>query len=370
MRDGLLIRWRGPGEALEWLRVEDGRAGFVQHEQAPAAAVLAKAARITVLVPAEDVLSIGLDLPARKPDAARSAAAFAAEEQVAAPIETVQVALGEAANDGRWSCAVIARPKLAAIQSDLAQRGVVADALHADAACLAVGRTLRSGNRVLARLDRERAVAGDAAWWSRVAASVADLAAPETVDELLPELARGLSLAAPVNLLQGEFAGRHRGAGALRWWAWAAMFALAAILLQTLWMQLDAWRLQRRVDALNAAMVQVYRERFPDAQRVPNPRLMLENALKQAGAGGDAGDSGLSLLARAAPVLGNQTGSQLSGAEYRGGRLELRIDAPDIGALDSLRESLASSLGMPVTLDSATADQGRIDGRLRIGGAQ
>ena len=75
MRDGLLIRWRGPGEALEWLRVEDGRAGFVQHEQAPAAAVLAKAARITVLVPAEDVLSIGLDLPARKPDAARSAAA-------------------------------------------------------------------------------------------------------------------------------------------------------------------------------------------------------------------------------------------------------------------------------------------------------
>ncbi|MBL0028924.1 MAG: hypothetical protein IPO95_07610 [Rhodanobacteraceae bacterium] len=369
MRDGLLIRWRGPGEVLEWLRIEGGRAGFVQRELRLAASVLEKAARIAVLVPAEDVLSIGLDLPATKPEAARKAAAFAAEEQVAAAIESVQVALGEAANDGRWACAVIARPKLVAIQADLAQRGVVADALHADAACLAVGRILRSDDRVLARLDRERALACDTMLWSRMASADA-VAAPETVDELLPELARGLSLAAPVNLLQGDYAGRHRGAGALRWWAWAAMFALAAIMLQTLWMQLDAWRLQRRVDALNAAMVQVYRERFPDAQRVPNPRLMLENALKQAGAGGDAADSGLSLLARAAPVLGNQTGSQLSGAEYRGGRLELRIDAPDIGALDALRESLASSLGVPVTLDSATADQGRIDGRLRIGGAQ
>lgn len=369
MRDGLLIRWCGTGEPLEWLRVEDGRAGFVQRERAPAATVLAKAASIAVLVPAEDVLSIGLDLPARKPDAARKAAAFAAEEQVAAPIESVQVALAAAASDGRWSCAVISRSKLAAIQSDLAQRGIVADALHADAACLAVGRALRSGDRVLLRLDRERAIACDVALWSRVNKG-ADLVAPETVDELLPALARDVSVAMPINLLQGEFIGRHRGAGALRWWAWAAMFAVAAIIVQTLWMQLDSWRLQQRVDALNSAMVLVYRERFPDAQRVPNPRLMLENALKQAGAGGVASDTGLSLLARAAPVLGNQTQSQLSGAEYRGGSLELRINAPDIGALDALRESLASALGLAVTLESATADQGRIDGRLRIGGAR
>ena len=145
MRDGLLIRWRGPGEVLEWLRIEGGRAGFVQREQRPAASVLDKAARIAVLVPAEDVLSIGLDLPAKKPEAARKAAAFAAEEQVAAPIESVHVALAEAANDGRWPCAVIAKPKLAALQADLAQRGIAADAVHADAACLGAGRSLRSG---------------------------------------------------------------------------------------------------------------------------------------------------------------------------------------------------------------------------------
>ena len=94
---------------------------------------------------------------------------------------------------------------------------------------------------------------------------------------------------------------------------------------------------------------------------------MLDNALKQAGAAGEAGDSGLSLLARAAPVLGNQTQVSLIGAEYRGGQLELRVDAPDIGVLDGLREGLASSLGRPVTLESATAEKGRIDGRLRIG---
>jgi general secretion pathway protein L len=366
MRDGLLIRWRGPGEALEWLRVEGGRAGVVQREQRPAASVLDKAARIAVLVPAEDVLSIGLDLPAKKADAARKAAAFAAEEQVAAPIESVHVAIGEAANDGRWPCAVIARPKLAAIQSDLAQRGIAADAVHVDAACLGAGRALRSEGRVLARLDRERALACDDAVWTRIARSHG-LDAPDAVDELLPELARGLAAAVPVNLLQGEFVSAHRGSGALRWWRWAAVLALVAALAQTLWMQLDAWRLQARLDALNTAMVQVYRERFPNAQRVPNPRLMLDSALKQAGAAGQSGDSGLALLARAAPVLGNQTQVSLIGAEYRGGQLELRVDAPDIGALDALREGLASALGRPVTLESATAERGRIDGRLRVG---
>ncbi len=371
MRDGLLIRWRGPGEVLEWLRIEGGRAGFVQRELRPAASVLEKAARIAVLVPAEDVLSIGLDLPAKKPEAARKAAAFAAEEQVAAPIESVHVALAEAANDGRWACAVIAKPKLAAIQSDLAQRGIVADAVHADAACLARGRALRSDARVLARIDGARALACDDSLWSRLAhAHGIDTHAidtPEAVDELLPELARGLVATDPVNLLQGEFASAHRGSGALRWWRLAAVLALVAVFAQTLWMQLDAWRLQSRLDALNTAMVQVYRERFPDAQRVPNPRLMLDNALKQAGAAGEAGDSGLGLLARAAPVLGNQTQVSLIGAEYRGGQLELRVDAPDIGVLDGLREGLASSLGRPVTLESATAEKGRIDGRLRIG---
>lgn len=366
MRDGLLIRWRGPGEALDWLRIEGGRAGFVQREQRPAAAVLDKAGRIAVLVPAEDVLSIGLDLPAKKPDAARKAAAFAAEEQVAATIEQVHVALAEAANDGRWSCAVIAKPRIAAIQSDLAQRGIHADALHADAACLEAGRALRNDGRIVARLDRERALACDDAVWTRFARD-SGMAPPETVDELLPELARGLVAADPVNLLQGEYASRHRGSDALRWWRLAALLAVVAIVAQTAWMQLDAWRLQGRLGALNTAMVQVYRERFPDAQRVPNPRLMLDSALKQAGAGGAAGDSGLALLARAAPVLGNQAQVILTGAEYRGGQLELRVDAPDIGVLDAVRESLASSLGRSVTLESATAEQGRIDGRLRIG---
>lgn len=366
MRDGLLIRWRGPGETLEWLRLEGGRAGRVQREQRIAASVLENTGRIAVLVPAEDVLSIGLDLPARKPDAARKAAAFAAEEQVAAAIETVHVALGEAANEGRWPCAVIAKSKLAAIQSDLNERGIVADAVHADAACLAVGRVLQDETRVLARIDPARALACADALWPRIARST-EAAAPESVEHVLPELARGLVVADPVNLLQGEFAVRHRDVGALRWWRLAGVLALAAALAQGVWMQLDAWRLSARLDALNEAMTQIYRERFPQAKRVPNPRRMLEQALRSAGAAGASEDSGLQWLTRVAPVLGNQTQSQLIGAEYRGSQLELRIDAPDIGALDALRESLSSALGRPVVLESASADQGRIDGRLRIG---
>lgn len=371
MRDGLLIRWRAAGEVLEWLRVDGGRSGFVQREQAPPASVLAKAGSIAVLVPAEDVLSTVLELPARKAEAARKAAAFAAEELVAAPIESLQVAIADVAHDGRWPCAVISRAKLAAVTADLAQRGISADAIHADAACLPPGRAVRGDDqRVLARLDGEHAFACDAALWPRYAAHAAGALEPEVSDELLPLLAQGLRMAAPVNLLQGEYATAHRGAGALRWWKWTAMLAIAAVFAGTLWMQLDAWRLQARLDALNAAMVQVYRTRFPDAQRVPNPRSMIENALRQAGAAGTTQDSGLVLLAKAAPLIAGQTQVTLDGADYRAGQLELRMTAADIGALDALRERLGATLGVSVTLGNATSREGRVEGRLLIGGAR
>jgi general secretion pathway protein L len=368
MRDGLLIRWRGVGEAVEWLRIEGGRIGLVQREAAPPPAVLAKAAHVAVLVPGEDVLCVGLDLPARKVEAARKAAAFAAEEQVAAPIESLQVALGDAARDGRWPCAVIARSKLAALQADLAARGIQPDAVHADAACLAVGQALREEERVLARVDGERAFACAATLWPQLAARAG--VEPEQVDALLPALAESLRSANPVNLLQGEHASAHRGADALRWWKLAAALALVALVLSTAWIQLDAWRLQARLAALNAAMVKVYQERFPDAKRVPNPRLMLEHALRQAGASGTQQDSGLGLLAKAAPVLSAQSQVTLDGADYRSGQLELRLTAADIGALDSLRERLAASLGVAVTLANATAREGQVEGRLVVGGAR
>ena len=370
MRDGLLIHWRGAGERLEWLRVDAGRPGLVQREQAPSAAVLAKAARIVVMIPAEDVLSLALTLPVKKRDAAIKAAAFAVEEQVAAPIESLAVEVSEQGFDGVWACAVIARPRLVAIIGDLGERGIRADAMYADAACLAVGQRVRvEGQRVLARIDRERAFACDPVLWPQLAERAGLGVDCEEVEVVLPLLAAQLRNEQPVNLLQGEFASGHRGADAMRWWRVAAVLATTAIVLTTLWMQLDAWRLQSRMAALNQAMESVYRERFPDAKRVPQPRAMLENALKQAGAAGVAGDSGLALLARVAAVISNQTQVSLDGVEYRAGELELRLIAPDIGALDGMREMLASSLGRPVLLASANAREGRVDGRVRIGGA-
>ena len=225
--------------------------------------------------------------------------------------------------------------------------------------------TLQDGNAILGHMfgskDVSREVASRASAQTGIGADV--------LKQMLPLLAAQLRDAQPVSLLQGEFASAHRGADARRWWRVAAVLAGVSVMLGTLWMQLDTWRLQTRLNALNQAMETVYRTRFPDAKRVPQPRAMMEAALRQAGAEGAAGDSGLALLARAAAVIGNQTQVSIDGVEYRGGALELRLLAPDIGALDGLRESMAGALGQPVTLASANARAGRVEGRVRIGGA-
>lgn len=367
MRDGLLIRWRGAADPVDWLRVEGGRAGLVQHEWAPAAAVLAKAARVIVVVPAEWVTTLALDLPVRKADAARKAAPFAAEEWLAAPIEAMHVAVAEQPVAGTWPVCAIARTVFSDLVGALRERGIVADAVVTDAACVAEGRALAIDGRVIARLDGARAFAVETAQWPAFAASAGRDARAETIDALLPECVGGADAA--VNLLQGDFASGHRDQGAWRAWRMAAVLALAAVLVHTIWLQLDVVRLRHRLEALNTAMVDQYRARFPDARQVPNPRLMIEQALHQAGDAGASRGGGLDLLARAAPVLANQPQSVLAGADYRGGKLELRIDAPDVGALDALRESLGAALSVPVSLDSATANNGRVDGRLSLGAA-
>lgn len=66
MRDGMQL-------ALGWLRAEDERAGLVQREQRPSATLLDKAAWVAVRAPARMCSAIGLDLPAKKAEAARKA---------------------------------------------------------------------------------------------------------------------------------------------------------------------------------------------------------------------------------------------------------------------------------------------------------
>ena len=173
-----------------------------------------------------------------------------------------------------------------------------------------------------------------------------------------------------LNLLQGEFAPAHRQAPALRVWRAAAALAAAAVLLFFVYFGADYWRLAHESRQLDAAMRDTLHESFPEMDKVDgNPRQLMESALTRIRGGADAGGL-LRVLAQISPTLGSTTRTTLKSIEYHNATLELGLRAPDVPALDLIRERLANLPGLKVEVTAATSAADGVDGRLRIAGAK
>jgi general secretion pathway protein L len=173
-----------------------------------------------------------------------------------------------------------------------------------------------------------------------------------------------------LNLLQGAFAPAHRQAPARRLWRVAGAMTAAAIILLFVYYGSESWRLARESAQLDTAMRDALHQEFPQMDNVAgDPRQLLESALTRMRGGTDAGGL-LRVLAQVAPTLGATTRTTLKSIEYHNGTLELGLRAPDVPALDLIRERLANVHGLKVEVTAATSADNGVDGRLRIAGAK
>jgi general secretion pathway protein L len=291
---------------------------------------------------------------------------------------------------------VVAKARLAEWLGRLAAVGIHADALYAETQALPV-----VAEQVVVVIDGERALwraapaqAGVAelaelpAWLAVLASGRATPLAVEVFDfrdaapvhlpglevryhresrELLRFLAERGGLAAEPNLLQGEFAPRHRQAPTRRLWRAAATLTAAALVLLFVDAAVERWRLARESARLEAAQRALLHDVLPQMDRVAgDPRQLLESAL--AAARGGSGGGLLPRLAQVAPLLVSTTRSRLVGIEYHNGVLELALRAPDVQTLDVMRERIAALPGFKVEVTAANSSADGVDGRLRIGG--
>jgi general secretion pathway protein L len=396
MPDRLLLRLAADG-SLTWLRQPRGGAPGPAQSGAPAAAVLAAADDVIVLAPGEDVLVTQATLAARSRAQLAQALPYAVEDQLLAPVEDLQFAA--CADEGdRHTVAVVARATLRAWLDRLAADGIRPDALLPETLALPASReratVMLDGTRALARLAPSSALAcgiGELPQWLAQAASVSALtpldvhdfraapalALPVDVDayherarDPLAFLARGVA-SVPLNLLTGEFAPRHRAAGAPRTWRIAAALAAGVAVLALAGLGADVLRLDRASAALDARAQAVLREAFPDLEPAQlaraSPAQLMRGRLDRTAGAADAGGL-LRLLAAVAPVLGTTTRMQTRAMEYRNGTLELGLRAPDVAALDGVRERLAGLPGLKAEVTAANPAADGVDGRIRVSG--
>lgn len=395
MSERLLIRLRADGE-LTWLAQDvAGRALSAGNPGAPSAPVLARAQRVIVLVPAEDVLLLHVPrLPGARAQFLR-ALPFALEDQLASPVEDLHFAVPDRLAVDRVPVAIVARATLRGWLEHLAAEGVRADALYAETQFLPVRENACS---ILIEDQSALWCNGPAQAGACATADLADtlavLAAAEPAPaeydvydlrEDSPPLALAGVTARPhrehrdalalfatkaepeANLLQGEFAPAHRQAPAQQLWRRAVALAAAALFLLFVYYGVDYWRLARQSARLDDAARTILHDGFPEMDKVAgDPRDLMRSALTNLRGGGDSGGL-IQLLGRIAPILGSTTRMTLTALEYHNATLEIGLRAPDVPALDLTRERLAA-LGLKVEVTAANSGSDGIDGRLSIAG--
>lgn len=404
MPDRLLLRLASDG-GLTWLRQGAGaRASVASTIGTPPPAVLAAATEIVVLVPGEDVLLTEARLAARNRSQLLQAVPFAIEDQLLAPVEDLHFAVARGGDP--LGIAVVSKARMREWLQRLGDAGIRPDVMLPETLALPV-LPERAGVLIEAARASVRLAPWSSftctppelpGWLAQLAASDAMVplvvhdtrAAPplvlpvavETYQERQPDalafLANGLNRAgkrpeSTLNLLEGEFALRHRGARGVRGWRIAAALAAAVMVLAVANLGLDVVRLQRDSARLQVSAQDAVREAFPDIEAAQLTRLgpeqLMRGRLERLRGGGTESSGLLRVLAQIGPVLGRTTRIQTRGMEYRNGTLELALRAPDIAALDSVREQLAMVPGLKVEVTTANPGDNGVDGRLRIGGS-
>ena len=148
----------------------------------------------------------------------------------------------------------------------------------------------------------------------------------------------------------------------------AGLAALLLIILAADWM-LEGMRIQSTHAGLRQSMETTYREVFPDAGNLVDPRFQMEQQLQSIRDAQRSGVSGVNLLPSLEQLAGIISGRDdyiLRSLSYNGNTILLEVSVPDYESLERLEDQLGGIAG--VDIENAELKEGRVFSRIRLGG--
>ena len=168
------------------------------------------------------------------------------------------------------------------------------------------------------------------------------------------------------NLLTGPYDHRARLGDFLRPWRAVASLAGVLVLLQFVGLGLEGARLKEEQRALEAQIIAVYQEAFPNGQPL-DPKRQMASALASLGqvGAGNVAQFGR-ILAAAGPPLVAEADVRIDALRFRTGQLDLDLQLASLQSLERLRERLAEQTGWTVEIRSANRGEAGVDARLSL----
>jgi general secretion pathway protein L len=386
---------------VEWLVLDSNLVPAAQVEQGTleSAAEVSRQRKVIFLIPSEDLLLTEVSLQTRNRQQLAKAIPYRLEEELADDVENLHFALGVRQDNGSHPVAVIARQTLdrwlKALQAvDLSPKSMIPELL-----CLPFEETRWSlmieDNRVLMRNASYRGFSVEA----ENLETIINLMRDPTEEHSLPKItvyrcdqnaqnplplnlpvekeqyadaplmlmADNLDVRNNINLLQGGYKQSDDAIQLLRPWRLAAALAGAWLILQIATTSMDLWRLNRESHELQSSIEQVFRKTFPEAQRVVNPRVQMEQSLKSllAAQQGDDGGNFLSLVDAGGRAIQAFNGIAINTLDYRDDRLELALEASDLQSLEKIKQQLENE-GLAASIESAETSGQKVEARLLV----
>ena len=357
-------------------------------------------AQMTLLVPARDLLHTDIHLPTRKRSQMIQALPFAMEDQVGSDIDTLHFALGALTTGGEAAVHVVSRDRMD--QWSDAAKGINLRLLRICSDLYLVPyregewSLLIQGERTLIRTAADQ---GSELATSALQILLQDLyevtnkdKRPERIviystdsggEFLTPVFADTeveyhpissirevmtpaslKSLGRSINLLQGEYGQNQRLGKIVGPWRFAAMLLLLISLFYAAdWLLIHQQR-QELDQKLANAVEELYRQTFPDARHIVNPRVQMERHLQSLSQ--PSQQNGFSrLLVRIAQPLKDLSGAKIDNLRYRPGEISLNLTLKGLPQLDQLKQKL-KLVGVDATIDSASSRDGKVIGRITV----
>lgn len=185
-------------------------------------------------------------------------------------------------------------------------------------------------------------------------------------DEFLAILVHSFNEQDCINLLQGEYSRKEQFEKLLRPWRAAAAIVFVWLLLQTGFMVAEYQTLASRDVQLRSEIVAVFRDAFPDAKNIVDPKEQMRRGLEKLQGGGANNNDIITLLAMMGEIVSDTSGMVVKGIRYKSDTLDVDIEVADLQALDKLKIRLVKEAGLDVEIVSASSRSGKVESRLKI----
>ena len=170
-----------------------------------------------------------------------------------------------------------------------------------------------------------------------------------------------------LNLLQGAYKPRRKSTG--QWYRWRLAGSMAAVWL-ILYLGVNLFELNKLKTSNNEIGHQIesiYKKSFPGSKRIVNPRVQMEQKLKELrGGGGSQGSQFLALLSQSVPVISGQKDIKVQSIDFRNNRMDIGLTGTNLQSVETLNKQLSKDTKLKTEITSATSEKNSAKGSIRL----